>query len=199
MGRPPKFTIDQVLDVAEELVAGHGPNAATVPTIAERLNASSGSIYHRFRSRDLILAHLWIRTVRRAQEGFLAALNAGRSDAAAEAALHVPRWSRQHLAEARILTLYRREDLAVRWPAELGAELATLNDRLASSLREFARHHYGQTTPDRIETVTFALVDVPYAAVRRYLISGVPPPRSVDALVARVVEHLLGSYRPGEY
>ena len=75
MGRPSKFDSEQMLDAAAGLVARGGPSRATVAAIAEKLEAPSGSIYHRFESRDLLLARLWIRTVRRAQEGFAAALD----------------------------------------------------------------------------------------------------------------------------
>ena len=70
MGRPPKFDSQQILDATALLIAEGGPEQATVASIAKRLGAPSGSIYHRFESRDLLLARLWIRTVHRAQQGF---------------------------------------------------------------------------------------------------------------------------------
>jgi AcrR family transcriptional regulator len=113
MGRPAKFDSEQMLDAAAGLVARGGPSRATVAAIAEQLEAPSGSIYHRFESRDLLLARLWIRTARRAQEGFVATLDGpDLADAARQAALHIPRWARSHLDEATVLLLYRREDLA---------------------------------------------------------------------------------------
>jgi AcrR family transcriptional regulator len=75
MGRPAKFNTEQILDATAQLVAEGGPGLATVAGIAERLGAPTGSIYHRFNSRDLLLARLWFRTVRRAQEGFVAAIS----------------------------------------------------------------------------------------------------------------------------
>lgn len=191
MSRPEKYTAEQILDTAVDLVAAHGPTAVTVGAIADRLGAPSGSIYHRFESRDLILARLWIRTVKRSQAGFLEALRAERRDAPVRAALHIPRWSRKHLAEARVLLLYRKDDLASRWPNELGEQLSGLNDALQQALRDQTRRIYGRVSDGRLETVTFAVVDVPYAAVRRHLVAGVAPPRSVDALVTRTVSHLL--------
>jgi AcrR family transcriptional regulator len=124
VGRPAKFDSEQILDTTARIVAEAGPGQATVAAVAQRLGAPSGSIYHRFESRDLLLARLWVRTVRRAQEGFVAALRLpDLEQAALEAALHIPRWSRQHLPEATVLLLYRREDLADRWPEELGLRL----------------------------------------------------------------------------
>jgi AcrR family transcriptional regulator len=189
MGRPPKFDSDQILDAAAFLVAEGGPSQATVAGIANRLGAPSGSIYHRFESKDLLLARLWIRTVRRAQAGFLDALALeDLTEAALRAALHIPRWSRRHLADASVLLLYRQEDLAERWPEELGSELSELNSELYKSVREFTRRRFGRVTAAQLQTVAFCLVDVPYAACRRYLLARTPPPPIVDNLVKRACE-----------
>jgi AcrR family transcriptional regulator len=200
MGRPAKFTRDQILDSAARLVATEGPTAASVTAIASELGAPSGSIYHRFESRELMMAELWIRTVRRAQPGFVLAL--AQSDlgvAAHDAVLHIPRWSRSNLTDATVAVMYRREDLAARWPAELGAELATLNQPLEDAIDRFARRlSEAGGTPTTAEVV-FALIDMPAAAVRRYLLRGRPPPKSIDHLVIRVCDCLLfaGSPTPG--
>jgi AcrR family transcriptional regulator len=192
MGRPAKFNTEQILDATAQLVAEGGPGLATVAGIADRLGAPTGSIYHRFNSRDLLLARLWIRTVRRAQEGAVAAISqADAKKAAIDFALHVPRWSRSNLADACVLLLYRREQLAEQWPAELGGELASLNDPLKAAIRSFVRRRFGSVTKANLEMTSFALLDVPYAAVRRYLITGNPPPPSVDDLIARTVRCIL--------
>jgi AcrR family transcriptional regulator len=193
MGRPAKFTEDQMLDATLRLVARGGPGAATVAGLAQALDAPVGSIYHRFRSRDLLLGRLWVRTVRRFQRGFLDALAAGDPDAAAlAAARHVVAWTREHLDEAQVLLLYRREDLAARWPPDLAGELSDLNAEVESALAAHARRRYGEAGPDALQRVVFALVDVPYAAGRRHLLAGRPPPPSVDELVAATCRVALG-------
>lgn len=185
MPRPAKFTEDQILDTALRLVADGGPGAATIGAIADALPGPVGSIYHRFRSRDLLLARLWIRTVGRFQQEFLHALDDGDLDRAAlGAALSVLAWARDHLDQARVLTLYRRQDLAARWPDELGKQLIGLNRAVESALRDHARRRYGRDDDDAVAQLTFAVVDVPYAAARRYLLTGEPPPLSLDDLVA---------------
>jgi len=194
MGRHAKFNEDQILDATLHLVADGGPGAATIAAIAERLGAPSGSLYHRFKSRDLLLARLWVRTIKRFQRGFLAALAGDDLDAAAlGAALHVVRWSREHMDEARVLLLFRREDLAARWAEDLGKELASLNSDVESALRDYARRRYGEEGGAVMQRVTFALVDVPYAAGRRYLLADTPPPPSVDALMAATCRCILAS------
>ena len=197
MGRPPKFTEDQFLDAALELVSAGGPDAATVGAVAQTLGAPVGSVYHRFDSRDLLLAKLWLRTVRRFQQGFLAALACEDLDEAAlGAALHVNAWAREHLDEARALLLYRREDLAARWPAELGDEVATVNAAVFDALRDHASRRYGSENAEYVQRVTFALVDVPYAAGRRHLLAGETPPPLVDDLVTAACRSVLADERP---
>jgi hypothetical protein len=90
------------------------------------------------------------------------------------------------------LVLYQREQLAEQWPAELGDELVTLNDPLKVAVRSFVRRRFGSVTKANLEMTSFALLDVPYAAVRRYLIKGSPPPPAVDDLIARTVRCILG-------
>jgi AcrR family transcriptional regulator len=193
VGRQAKFSADQIVDAAMDLVAKGGPTAATVPAIADRLGAPSGSIYHRFASRDLILANVWLRAVRRSQAGFLERLEHPGPGSGVAAALHLLAWTRQNLAEAQVLLLHRRNELAAQWPTELGEELASLNDGIVQRLRDYTRWRFGRATRSNLEVVTFALVDVPYGAVRRHLGAGRRPPATLDALVSSTVTHLLGA------
>jgi AcrR family transcriptional regulator len=183
VGRPAKFTEDQILDAALAITVELGPGAVTMAAIAARLGAPVGSLYHRFNSRDLLLATLWIRCIRRFQEGFVTAAASGDIEAAA---LHTPVWCRMHPDEAAVLLLYRREELAARWPAELGAELKDLNTRVATELTALAAAHSID-----YERLAFAVVDVPYGAVRRYLTKRVTPPPLVDELVVATCRAVL--------
>ncbi|TMR90098.1 TetR/AcrR family transcriptional regulator [Nonomuraea basaltis] len=184
MGRPAKFSQDQILDAALAIAAESGPGSATMAAIAARLGAPTGSLYHRFSSRDLLVATLWLRTVGRFQDGFIAALAAGGAEAAA---LHTPRWCRERPAEAALLLLHRREDLAARWPAELGQDLDSCNARVSAALDAFASGHPGI---DR-DRVIFAVVDVPYGAVRRHLLDRRSPPSLVDELIVSTCRAIL--------
>ncbi|WP_067685866.1 TetR/AcrR family transcriptional regulator [Nocardia jejuensis] len=184
MGRAAKYDSEAILDAALTLVAEGGPQAATIGAIAGRLGAPTGSIYHRFASRELILAELWIREIGRFQTGFIQALDSGDAEAAA---LHGVRWSRTHTAEATVLMLYRREDLCDRWPAELGARLRTINDSAAVAYRGFLALH-PDIDPHRLD---FAIFDLPFGAVRRHLAEGRPPPGWTDDLVRVAVKSIL--------
>ncbi|MFG1948627.1 TetR/AcrR family transcriptional regulator [Nonomuraea sp. NPDC048826] len=184
MGRPAKFSQDQILDTALAIIAEDGPGAARMDAIAARLGAPTGSLYHRFASRDLLLATLWVRVVSGFQHGFAAALAA---DDALAAALHTPRWCREHPAEATVLLLHRRQDLTARWPDELGADLGTLTAQLSDALASFTARHPGL---DR-ERLLFAVIDVPYGAVRRHLLERRSPPPVVDELIAATCRAVL--------
>ncbi|MET9337976.1 TetR/AcrR family transcriptional regulator [Nonomuraea sp. NPDC003804] len=182
MGRPAKFGADQILDTAAALAAEGGHEAVTVTAVAARLGAPSGSIYHRYGSRDLLLAHLWIRAVRRFQEGFLRAVRRpDLAEAVRAAAAHVVRWSAEHPDEARLLLAHNVAELRERWPAELGAQLDALNTDVMAALRELAERVPGA---DGLERVTFALVDVPVAAARRHVLEG----RAVPDAAVRLAE-----------
>jgi AcrR family transcriptional regulator len=95
MGRP-HFEHADFLDAARTLATEHGPAGVTVGSVTQHLGAPIGSFYHRFASRDVLLAELWLTTVLAFQEEFVAAIEAGDGLAAA---LHTPRWARANLTE----------------------------------------------------------------------------------------------------
>ncbi|GAA0953662.1 TetR/AcrR family transcriptional regulator [Nonomuraea longicatena] len=180
VGRPAKFDADRILDAAAAVAAEGGQGAVTVTAVAARLGAPSGSIYHRYGSRDLLLAHLWIRTVRRFQEGFLeAARTPDPVEAVRRTAAHTVRWSAEHPDEARLLLRHHVDELRLAWPTELGEELSRLN---AASMAAMGRIAAGCGHGD-LRRVVFALVDVPLAAVRRHLRAGEGSPGEVTRMV----------------
>jgi AcrR family transcriptional regulator len=170
VGRPAKFTETAILNAALDLVADGDATSASVTAVADALGAPSGSIYHRFASRDLLLARLWVRTVSEFQRGFLDALDNSESDAAARAAmLHTPRWSSEHPSSAALLTRYSRRDLVKSWPDQLGSELSALNAPVSDALSAFALDRFGEATRDRLIGVRFALVEIPYSLARTHI------------------------------
>lgn len=82
-----------------------------------------------------------------------------------------------------MLAAYGREQLTPRWPDELAAALATVNDDLARAVVAFAARWYTDVTASRRRTMTFALLDLPASAIRRYLLAGRPPPTSLDRAI----------------
>jgi AcrR family transcriptional regulator len=189
MGRPPKFTADAMLDAAADLLLDGGPSALTAAGVARHLTAPSGSVYHRFGSRDELAAALWMRTVERFDADVVAILRepGDAVDVAVVAARSVITWSREHPIDAYVLTLFRREDLA---GGEIGADLAdratSLGRRQAATIRELA-DRLGLTPGE----VSFAVAGIPMAAVRGPIERREPIPEWVPDVVERAVRAAL--------
>lgn len=170
MGRRPQFSADEILDAALALVVDDGPGAATAAAIGRAIGAPSGSVYHRFASRDELMARLWLRTIVRYQEGVVAALAIdGADDAARAVVTHCFDWTATHPGESALLVQYDKRDLLRSWPDTLAAELRRHNRSARTALRDYARRRFGGDDAEVMDRVTFALVDLPYAAVRRHL------------------------------
>ena len=193
MGRKPHFNQEQFLDAALDLLARDGPRAVTVRDVADRINAPIGSVYHRFPSRGVLLAQLWLRTVSLFQAGFLAALS--RDDGPA-AALHTPRWVRGHFREGKVLLLYRRDELVSGpWPEEVRARALELSDELTSGLRGFIRRKGVRADQAALERLFFVLIDVPYGAVRRRLEQNQEIPEYLDEFIIETYRALMETWK----
>lgn len=198
MGRPAAYGTEQILDTAATLIGEGGPAALSVARIADRLGAPSGSIYHRFRSRDILAASLWLRAVERFQDGWLDAVRHDDPRGAARmAAMHVLSWSRDHLDDARLLLLYRSDDLLNQgWPPELTQRNHQQRARIDKAIGALCDRLGAATAAER-RRVIFAVIDIPYGAVRRPLAAGKRPPRELDAFVDdAVVAVIEGIGRP---
>jgi AcrR family transcriptional regulator len=176
--------------VAGALVRRSGPAALSVSAVAQSLGAPSGSIYHRFESRDVLAASLWLRTVERFQSDYFAALTTSddpREDdpreVTRESAAFVLGWCRDHLDDARLLLLHRSSDLLVGpWPATLRHR----NRRQRHALERFVTDisdRLGAVTKTDRRRVLFALFDIPYGAARGPLGRGRAPEPELDEIV----------------
>ncbi len=182
MARPARFDENTILDAALQVVADHGPQAATTEAVAGHMGGHAGSIYYRFPTKDHLLAALWMRCAHAGQAGLFKALARDDVDEALDGAvLHYPRWSRKNPAPARILAAYGREQVTPRWPDELADALENVNTDLAAAIAEFTTRWYTTVTPTRRRAVTFAVLDLPASAIRRYLLAGRTPPTTLDA------------------
>lgn len=184
MARPSKYSADDILDVAGTLVRRGGPATLSVSAVAQRLGAPSGSIYHRFESRDVLAASLWLRTVERFQTGGLAALaHEDPREAVRASAAFVLAWSRDHLDDAQLLLLFRSRDLLVGpWPATLRHRNRRQRHALDRVVRDLNDRLGAVTIADR-RRVLFALFDIPYGAVRGPLGRGRAPEPELDEIV----------------
>ncbi|HUH64972.1 MAG TPA: TetR/AcrR family transcriptional regulator [Syntrophales bacterium] len=190
MGRNARFRNEDFIDAALKLASERGPAAVTVGAVAGVTGAPVGSVYHRFVSRDVIMAEVWLRVVASFQEGFLSLLKKGEG---LKAALYTPEWVRSHPAEARVLILYRREELvAGDWPEGLKSKAHDVARSLNDGISEYAAKTFGKTGNRKLGEVVFAIVDVPYAAVMRYIRAGRKPPIVVDDLITKTYYAIMG-------
>jgi AcrR family transcriptional regulator len=175
MARPAKFTRDQIVDGALDAVAVHGKNA-TLAHVCTGLGAPVGSIYHRFPTREHLFIELWLRSIRRFHVGLLeAATKPGPRQALAACAVHIPRYCRQHPAEALAMTLYRHQVLASQAPAELLDDVRIVNDAVQAAMRRLCGRRYGRVSDHRLILVGTAVQQCPYGLVRPYVGAAVPP------------------------
>jgi AcrR family transcriptional regulator len=190
-----------MLDAARDLLLESGSGNATVEAIADLSGAPTGSIYHRFGSRDGLLTRLWIRAVCRSQASFLAALEQeDPRTAALAAAQSILEFCEQQPADARLLVSFRREDLIRTAPSgQLADELEELNRPVEAAVVALARRLYGRPTRAALNRTLLAVFDLPYGAVRRYLITGTKLPAGLRDDLARAVNAVLedGQRRPG--
>jgi len=146
-------------------------HSATIDAISRHSCTPVGSLYHRFGSRDRLLAEMWVRGVRRSQAAFIvAARHREPEQAAVDAALSIYEFVRQHPADARLLTSFRRDDL-LRDPRSPGLirELQQLNQPLEAAVTVLARRVFGKPTRRAVAQTLLATIDIPMGMVRRYL------------------------------
>jgi AcrR family transcriptional regulator len=188
-----KFTETDYLAAALAIAVEHGPAAATVASISEHLKAPTGSFYHRFASRDVLLGNLWLKTVLDFQHGVSVALDARDGLAAA---LHTPRWSREHLEEARLLLVFDREDfVAGGWPEELQGRVAEMTRRMKNAASRRARAVFGRDGAEERRLADFLISNVPVAAVREHLKRREAPPPIVDQMICTTYAAIVADYR----
>jgi AcrR family transcriptional regulator len=192
MPRPQVHTTDAMLDAARDLLLEAGSWSATMEAIAQASGAPTGSLYHRFGSRDELIARLWVRAVHRSQASFIAALQREDArEAALAAALSILDFCDEHPADAQLLVAFRREDLIRSAEGALADELAELNAPVHRAVTDLASRLYGRRTRATVERTLLAVFDLPYGAMRRHLIAGDPLPPNLRADLALAVRAVL--------
>ncbi|MCH7668869.1 MAG: TetR/AcrR family transcriptional regulator [Acidobacteria bacterium] len=193
MSRPPKYSTEQILDASLTMVLDGGPMKLSVAGVAQQIGAPSGSIYHRFSGKDALVGALWLRSVEKFQEGFTTAIAADEPlEAAIAAATHVVRWSRNEFDHARLLLVHRSRDFfGAGWPEELRDRNDRQRLKAQRAIRDLA-DRLGAVDADGLARVKFAVVSVPYGAVRPALSTGRRPPSILEVFVEETVVALLG-------
>jgi AcrR family transcriptional regulator len=178
MGRHARFDREELLLAAAGEAAIGRP--VTIQSLAVASGASVGSIYHRFESREEILGQAWLKAVRSFQSEFVPAVDgASTVRDGLQAALTVPRWSRDNPALAGLLASRRQEDfLDESAPANLRREAAGINRLAIKVVATFA----DRVRRNELQCQT-ALIGMPYGAVRMFLPKA-PPPAEIDDMIA---------------
>jgi AcrR family transcriptional regulator len=177
-----RFTNSDFLSAARSEAWAKGPGTVTVDSVIQRLRAPRGSFYHRYQSRDALLGELWLSTVLSYQEGFVAAID---NDDGLAAALHTPRWAREHLEDARLLLIYSRHDFVEgAWPAALQEGVRAQGERIQACVNRFAQQAFGVASQANRCRAMFVLCELPIAAVKGYLERRERPPALVEELIS---------------
>ncbi|MFF7941327.1 TetR/AcrR family transcriptional regulator [Nocardia gamkensis] len=194
MARPRRFTDDQILDAARDLLADPATTRPTIAAISAASGVHTGSIYVRFASREELLARLWLRSIQRFHTGFVAALSG--ADPLLAAAMHLPRYCRAHPTEARAMKMFRREELLEVGSAELRADIAAVNDRMNDALRAAVATEFGEADERRMAIAVAAVKAIPYGLVREYIAGAAPIPDWVDDVIATATAAVVHKLRP---
>jgi AcrR family transcriptional regulator len=187
------YSPEAMLDVARDLLLDEGAHGATIDAISTVSGAPTGSIYHRFGSRDELVTRLWMRAVRRSQAAFLDAVDVqDPAMAAVGGGLSIFDFCRSQPRDARLLVSFRYEDLVRAAPqGPLADELQELNRPVEAAVAGLARALHGRATPAAVGHVLLVVFDLPYGAVRRHLIAGVDPPQRLRADLERALRGAL--------
>ncbi|SBS78383.1 TetR family transcriptional regulator [uncultured Mycobacterium sp.] len=192
MAPPRKHETDAILDAARALVLAEGPRAASVAAIATASGAPVGTLYHRFGNRDGILAATWLRALDRFQSLAVAATADSAVETAVAMALSAITFARRFPGDARLLLTVRPEDLVDADGGALVTAITSRNAPLVERLRQLTRELYGADDRRSLDVLQRAVVDLPYAAVRRH-VADVPDWLAGD--LAESVRALLAGYR----
>jgi hypothetical protein len=78
------------------------------------------------------------------------------------------------------------------WPDEVRQQALAVAHGLDEGLRAFVQGRFGHVTGDTMRTARFALIDVPYAAVRPHLEKREMPPEIIEQLIEKAYRSVMG-------
>ncbi|WP_102145291.1 TetR family transcriptional regulator [Mycobacterium hubeiense] len=194
MAPPRKHETDVILDATRALVLADGPRAASVAAIAKASGAPAGTLYHRFGNRNGVVTAAWLRALERFQSRAMAADGDTAQEVAVAMAVSAVSFARELPEDARLLLTIRPADLLDGGPdAAFEQTLAAMNAPLIERVTGLARELYGRSSSRNLDAVTRAVVDLPYAVVRRHAYDEAMP-TWLEPDVAAAVRALLSAY-----
>lgn len=194
MARQRLHSLDDLLDVAEQLVTNGDPAGLTLRALGASAGASNGTIYHAFRSKEELLARLWVRAAARlgtVMSDAVQGARPGRRDRSAArraviaVALSPVMLARRQPASAQLFFAQRRDQLfSAELPVEIVDELQAVQARFTELLVSLADAMWGRSDRIAVAAIAACVVDVPGGLLRRALLEG----RAVDSATERRIE-----------
>ncbi|VVJ17236.1 Transcriptional regulator [Amycolatopsis camponoti] len=179
-----------ILDAAARLLAAGSADAITIAGVIREAAVSSGSVYHRFPNRAALLAAVWNRAV----QSFHAELYPLFDDEPVAAAVALGRrtvsWCRANPADARVLLTGLGSFEPTAWPAESRDAREADQSRWDQHIRRLVTD-LKAATGRRTAEILLIVVDLPYAAVRRYLGADRDIPATLEDIVERAIRAAL--------
>lgn len=177
MPRVSSFEDGEVFAAVGRLLAEDGQ--VTIASVREATGLSTGSLYHRFESREGLMAEAWAYAVESFQARIFDAFALKDAQRAGiEAALATPRFCREEKDVALVLACCRPSEFLTKDMAPaLRKRVKHVNDNAAEAIRAFAKRI------DRpLLTCRLAIVAYPLGAVRLFLPRSPVPPELDDEL-----------------
>lgn len=180
MARKRLHSLDDLLDVAEQIVTSGDPAGLTLRALATAAGASNGTIYHAFHSKDQLLARLWLRAWSRLNELMSEALREAGGDAAegadgADVVVAVASapvvFVRRFPASARLFFAQRRDQLfSADLPPDVEEEIQAVQKRFVELLITLANGVWGRSDREAVEAIAVCVVDIPTGILRRRIL-----------------------------
>ncbi|NGZ88401.1 TetR/AcrR family transcriptional regulator [Duganella aceris] len=179
MVRIAKYNEDGFIESAIFIAAQCGIGAVSMASIASKAGAPIGSLYHRFDSRDTVLARAWLKV----RADFRADVGRHWADGDTWRAVEaLVRWCRSKPVYARFMLQSDEApdfgELAAPLRAELEADQAELDAAFALCLRSLPAD-----VDDPIHLLRFMLIGAPVAMIKPFLNQELPIPPSIDAVL----------------
>jgi AcrR family transcriptional regulator len=184
MGRRSRFNQTDIFAAAGAEVVDTG--RFTLQNLSEVTGISTGSIYHRYDSRQALLAEAWLDALVAFQTMLLSEMRRDIGTAADRAALVTPRFARANFDQAVILACARKEEfVGPETPTQITEAIAAANGEVDAEFHRFARAINRPLLACRL-----AIAAYPLAAVRLYLPKR-RVPESLDVEILRAVHAAL--------
>jgi AcrR family transcriptional regulator len=186
--RMPRPTHDTstILDAAGRILGAEGLAKVTMAAVIREAGVPSGSLYYRFPDRPALLAALWNRAIESYHRDAYPLFEGDPVEAAAALAAYTVRWCEAEPAHAHVLLAGRSRFDADAWPDAARQAEAAESVRWNQAIRGLTRRLRAETSVP-ITEILLVVVDLPYAAVRRYLGGDTPIPADLAEVVAGIV------------